>query len=427
MSSKKILCKNDIESLNAIADEFKLLDRFSTDLESPEKRKLVIGSLGLFTSGAAVGIGITNISNRPQEVRWKYVSFTHQQGESNTKKSQNPILAEAMPRLADLLNQMTEGKFTIEPHTAKNLESSDSHLDLINNKTVDCGIAGIYFSQTKRGLYFGTGIPFGLNPEEQTAWLAHKRESKDKTFMEEVYEKYGYGNILPIPLIATGHQMGGFFPKEINGSKDLSGITMRIPGLGGNVLRAMNEKFCFYGGCGGLEENKPIHAIDIPELMNNKKIHAFEFTGPHDDYRILQSITIPIRDKLIYHYPGWWEPGTTFELQINRQSWDALGESYQSILRAACAQIYKQTLAEYNIENSKKLVMISEESRGIKFKRFDDLFLKEAEEATEKLLDDYAKKIGAEKDRENFKFAYDEWKIFKKRVRAWSNFNFQNK
>ena len=49
--------------------------------------------------------------------------------------------------------------------------------------------------------------------------------------MEEIYEKHGYDNTLPIPLIATGQQMGGFFRNEINDVEDLSKINMRIPGI----------------------------------------------------------------------------------------------------------------------------------------------------------------------------------------------------
>lgn len=201
---------------------------------------------------------------------------------------------------------------------------------------------------------------------------------------------------------------------------------MRIPGLGGRVLHKMShsEGFCVYGDGDGCDtaENIPVHGSDIADLINKGKIHAFEFTGPYDDNQILEKILDKdLREKFIYHYPGWWEPSTTFELQINRQSWDKLPESFQSILRAACAQIYKETLAEYNDKNSSQLNEMSNcRNKDIKIERFSDSFLENAERATKSLLDNYAEET------ENFKFAYDEWIKFKDRIRPWSDLNLQS-
>lgn len=288
---------------------------------------------------------------KKHQIRWKY----HSVFEPNS----GDILSNAMKNLSNLVNKMTNGEFIIESVPLKPADSLSSDLLLSNisdsKHEINCGIAGIYYSAKNRGLYFGTAIPFGLNSEEQTAWHEYKYEGQSKrktstnqnqTIMEYIYGIYGF-NIKPIPLIATGHQMGGFFPKRIIAPEDLAGIKMRIPGLGGEILAKLNNDFTVFGSTlSSSAEPMPHQSKSIPELINSHKINAFEFIGPYEDKLVLEKIKRA--NELIYHYPGWWEPGTTFELQINRDDWEKLDRSFQGILRAACAQIYNETLANYN-------------------------------------------------------------------------------
>ena len=47
---------------------------------------------------------------------------------------------------------------------------------------------------------------------------------------------------------STGMQMGGWFNKEINSLDDISGLGMRIPGLGGKVLKKAGRESGVDGG-----------------------------------------------------------------------------------------------------------------------------------------------------------------------------------
>ena len=44
-------------------------------------------------------------------------------------------------------------------------------------------------------------------------------------------------NIKPFAAGNTGHQLGGWYKREINSLDDIRGLKVRMPGLGGEVLR----------------------------------------------------------------------------------------------------------------------------------------------------------------------------------------------
>ena len=88
--------------------------------------------------------------------------------------------------------------------------------------------------------------------------------------------------------------MGGWFRKEDRTrSSDFKGLRMRIPNLGGKVIRA----------AGGTTVLTP--AGDIYAALERGVIDVAEWVGPHDD--MLLGLHKTAR---YYYYPGWHEPGT---------------------------------------------------------------------------------------------------------------------
>ena len=86
--------------------------------------------------------------------------------------------------------------------------------------------------------FFST-VPFGMTSSEMNAWLFQGGRLLVLTL--------GAGkspfNLIPINAGNSGVQMGGWFNKEINSLEDLKGLKMRIPGLGGEVLKRTR---CFF-------------------------------------------------------------------------------------------------------------------------------------------------------------------------------------
>ena len=122
----------------------------------------------------------------------------------------------------------------------------------------------------------------------------------------------------PIPMGNTGVQAGGWFKKRIDTVEDLKGLRMRIPGLGGNVLKeAGGNPVLMSGG-------------EIYTALERGILDATEWVGPYHDQRLGLD-----RAARYYYYPGWHEPGTELELIVNTDAWNQLPDDLKSIIENA--------------------------------------------------------------------------------------------
>jgi TRAP-type mannitol/chloroaromatic compound transport system substrate-binding protein len=128
--------------------------------------------------------------------------------------------------------------------------------------------------------------------------------------------------------------MGGWFNKEINSVEDLRGLKMRIPGLGGEVLKR----------AGGTPVNLP--GGELFTALQSGAIDATEWVGPYNDLAFGL-----YKAAKYYYYPGFHEPGTTLEAMINKKVFDALPPDLQSIVLNACKVVNQDMLAEYTARN----------------------------------------------------------------------------
>ncbi|MEA5504906.1 ABC transporter substrate-binding protein [Halotia wernerae UHCC 0503] len=345
--------------------------------------------------GTSVGLTAGWFASKNQSrITWKMVSVL---GE-NTK---NLILYKAPQIICDRVKEMTDGQFIIELDRTGNTEEI---LRDVSDGKIECGYSGVYYNSERfRVLFFGCAIPFGLNPQEQNAWLDYKDEPDDElTFMQKIYPRLGL-NVIPFPAGATGAQMGGWFNKEINSTKDFNGVTMRIPGLGAEVL----QRF------GVIPDKQLGLQIPIDEIAGKVKdgtLNAAEWIGPYDDFQLGLHIVLKY-----YYHPGWWEPGTTYDAQVNTNVWQNLPKKYQEIFKAVCLETHIKILAEYDQKNSDKLQELI--SKGIQIRLFNHEILQAAKKETDALL-----KFYAGKDR-LFGEVYKEWSKFKVRIKQWSELN----
>ena len=355
-------------------------------------------------SAGAMGIGLASEYMQMPNVRWKMANFWD-------TNSNQLILFKAPEIIRQRIEQITRGRFKIELYN-QNILTEEILRKVSNGTEVQCGFSGIYYNNNKyKVLLFGSSIPHGLTPQEQTAWLLYKKRPKDKlTFIQEIYQRSELGlNVIPFPAAATGAQMGGWFKKEIRKVEDLNGITMRIPGLGGEVLRDyFNVK---------LDRDLPggaIPANNITEALKTGRIQAAEWVGLYDDF----SLGLHEAGAKYYYYPGWWEPSTTFDMLVNKDAWDDLPPYYQEVFKAVCLQTYTEILTEYDRKNSEKLEELRTRKFGdITLSKFSPQILQATQTKTQELLEYYASKDDL------FKEVYNEWKSFKRRIREWSKLN----
>ncbi len=356
------------------------------------RRAFIATAIGSVSVGFAAGWVVADWSRKT--VRWKMTSFL----DENAK---DVILYQAPQMVCDLVKKMSGGHFIIELYKNGNTKEI---LKNVSDGRVECGFSGIYYNDdTYRVLFFGTAIPFGLNPQEQNAWLYYKENVTDElTYVQKIHEKIGL-NVVPFPAGATGAQMGGWFNKKINSKDDFENITMRIPGLGAEVLREsfrVRPDMYLPGGA--------LRAHEIAKKLADGTLDAAEWTGPYDDFQLgLHKVA------RYYYYPGWWEPGTTFDIQVNKDVWKKLPDNYKEIFKAACSATHAYILTEYEQKNSEKLQEIKA-LRNIEILPFSIDLLKDARAGTNDLLDFYSSK------NEIFREVYGKWRNFRDRIQKWN-------
>jgi TRAP-type mannitol/chloroaromatic compound transport system substrate-binding protein len=129
--------------------------------------------------------------------------------------------------------------------------------------------------------------------------------------------------------------MGGWFNKEINSIDDLKGLKMRIPGLGGEVIRR----------AGGTPVTLP--GSEIFTSLQTGTIDATEWVGAYND------VSFGLHKAAgYYYYPGWHEPGPGLETIINQDAWASLPADLQAIVEITCQAITTDMVAEYTHGNA---------------------------------------------------------------------------
>ncbi|MDV2997261.1 MAG: Monocarboxylate 2-oxoacid-binding periplasmic protein [Chroococcidiopsis sp. SAG 2025] len=295
---------------------------------------------------------------------------------------------------ADRLAAITGGKFKITPRTAGELAPPLEVLNVVSQGAVPCGhTAAYYYVGRSPATAFGAALPFGLNAQQQNAWLYEAGGLKK---LQDLYaRKFG---VIQFPAGNTGAQMGGWFRQEILTAKDLQGLKMRIPGLGGQVM----------GKLGVTVQTLP--GGEIFQALQTGAIDAAEWVGPYDDEKLgLHKVA------KFYYYPGWWEPGLALEVQINLNEWKKLPVEYQEAVATAAFEANTIMLARYDARNNEALQRLLQS--GVTLRSYSNEILAAAEKASFKLFDEFAAKDA------DFKSIFAEWKQFRDRVYAWNNIN----
>ncbi len=249
--------------------------------------------------------------------------------------------------LASLIGEMSGGRIQVRVYGGGELVPAFEVFDAVSRGTVEMGhAAGYYWKGKSEATQFFAAVPFGMNGQETSGWLYHGGG------MALYRELYGRFNIVPAPAGNTGVQMGGWFNKEIRSVADLAGLKMRIPGLGGDVLRR----------AGGTPVSLP--GGEIFTALQTGAIDATEWVGPYNDLAFGLH-----RAARYYYYPGWHEPCAVLEALINKDAFEALPEDLRSIVLNACRVADQDMLAEYTARNNQALRQLVEE-HGVELRQF---------------------------------------------------------
>ncbi len=278
-----------------------------------------------------------------------------------------PGLGMAPERIADLVEEMSNGQMKITVYGAGEQVPAFGVFDAVSSGSHQMGHSGGYFWKGKvPAAQFFTGVPFGLTADEINAWT---NRGGGLELWREIYEPF---NIYPIPAGNTGTQMFGWFNKEINSLEDIKGLKMRIPGIGGEVLKR----------AGGIPVTLP--GGELFTALQTGVIDATEWVGPYND------LTFGFQQTAkYYYYPGWHEPGSMLELLINKDAWDSLPKHLQAIIETASKAVNQDILDEYTARNNKALRELVD-VHGVELRRLPDDVISEFKIIANEILEENA-------------------------------------
>lgn len=268
--------------------------------------------------------------------------------------------------LCDEVEAMSGGRFKITPYQAGEIVPGGEVLDAVQKGAVPMGqTASYYYTGKAPVLAFETCVPFGLSARQQNAWL---EEGGGAELMAPIFADF---NVVALPAGNTGAQMGGWFRREVDTLDDLSGLKMRIPGLGSKVMDQLGVSV------------KSLPGGEIYQALERGNIDATEWVGPHDDMKL--GFHEVCKN---YYYPGWWEPGPHLAFYVNTSKWEQLSEEYRAMLRVASRRAAQVMQTRYDALNPAALVELK--GKGVTVRPFSDELMGGAKEASEQLLSDQA-------------------------------------
>lgn len=260
-----------------------------------------------------------------------------------------PGLGTMAEETARFIGEMSGGAMTVRVFAAGEFVGAFEAFDAVANGAADFYHGPEYYWVGKSKAYpFFTAMPFGMTTTEIMAWTEY---GGGQALWDELAAPF---NIKPLIAGNTGHQMGGWFKRPIDSLEDMKGLKMRMPGVGGEVLRRI----------GGSAVNIP--GGEIYSALQSGAIDATEWVGPWND----QAFGFH-REAKYYYWPGFHEPGAQLAVGVNLKLWNGLSAQEQSIVKGACHRSNHLMIAEFGHFNAVALEQLVK-NHGVELRQMPD-------------------------------------------------------
>lgn len=302
-----------------------------------------------------------------------------------------PGTGDAALRLAQSVEAMSGGAIRIKVFSDGELAPAFGAFDAVAQGSADMYHGAEYYWEGKnRGFSFFTSVPFGMTAPEIMGWIDF---GGGQELWNELSAQFG---VIAFQAANTGHQMGGWFRREINSLADFRGLKMRIPGLGGEVVQRL----------GGAKITIP--GQEIFQALQTGAIDATEWIGPWNDlafgfHQVAKN----------YYGPGFHEPGSTLSLGVNLAKWQSFTAEEQAMIRAAAAQVNHLSLGEFTYRNGLALETLKRDHAVIVRQFPADVLEAAAKAASEALAEAGASDPLAER-------IYQSYKAARAAMRGWT-------
>jgi TRAP-type mannitol/chloroaromatic compound transport system substrate-binding protein len=308
-----------------------------------------------------------------------------------------PGLGTGANLLADIIGKASQGRLTVRVFGAGEIVPAFESMDAVGSGTVEMGHGAPYYwkGKVEASQYFAS-MPFGMSAQEQNAWFQYGNGQKlaDKAYRQMGCKFFMSGN--------TGVQMGGWFNKEMRSLADYRGLKMRIPGLGGEVVKA----------AGGNVVNLPGGEI-MPALASGA-IDATEWVGPYNDLAFGF-----YKSAKFYYYPGWHEPATLLDNFININAWEKLPADLKAVVEAANVAVNQMVLSEFVARNNASLTTLINQHK-VQLRKFPDEVLDGLGKLAGEVMSDLASKDALSRE------VMDDYLKFRREAMVWSRLSEQS-
>lgn len=263
-----------------------------------------------------------------------------------------PGMGTSAARVARRIEAATNGELSITLYPANALVGPFETMDAVGSGKADLYHSADYYQVAKSPAFnFFTAVPFGMTADEMAGWLQFGGG-------QELWDEVSAGfNIKPFMCTSTGTQMGGWFAREIRSVADFKDLKIRMPGLGGEVLKRLGAT--------------PVNVAggEIYTALKEGRLDAAEWVGPWNDLAVkLHEVAAH------YYYPAFHEPGGSLALGINRDVWQSFSPFQQDAIREVTTAEYTRSLGEFNVRNAEALAVLRER-HGVVAKGFSDEIL----------------------------------------------------
>ena len=343
-----------------------------------------------FSSLALMGAlpSIARAKKNQPEYNWRMVT---------TWPKNFPGLGTGAQYLANTINKLSGGRIKVTVYGSGELVPAFEIFDAVSNGVAELGHGSAYYWKGKNDTFqFFSTVPFGMTANEMNSWLY---KGGGMALWEEAYKDF---NLVPMAAGNTGVQMGGWFNKEINSLNDLKGLKMRIPGLGGEVLKR----------AGGTPVNLP--GGELFTALKTGTIDATEWVSPYNDLAFGLH-----KAAKYYYYPGWHEPGTTLECFVNKDKYEELPEDLKSILLGASKMANIDMLCDIISKNNEALEVLKNKHQ-VDIRSYPEEVLNELYEISIKVVkelslsSDFAKEV------------YNSYTSFQEKTRNWNEISIKS-
>ena len=257
-------------------------------------------------------------------------------------------LGKAIDRFASYVNNQSD-KLKITVYHGGELVPPLESLDAVRSGAAQMAYgAGYYWTNISMAPSFSAALPFGLTAQEQNAWCYYGGgiEAADKAY-NSIGVKF-------LPMGNTGNQMGGWFNKEINAISDFDGLKIRMPGLGGEVLKSFGANTVLLAGA------------DVLPSLASGAIDATEWIGPAAD------LGKGLHQAAKYYYnPGWHEPATILDCSIDMFEWEKLDDATKELITVASKAVNMEVLSMFQAINDSAYQKLINE-HGVQMRQLPD-------------------------------------------------------